>query len=174
MTKPEIFELVSTISYVLTSVFFVLTVFFALRFKIWAVIGDLTGRTARKSIERMRKANELQRNKDSRTDSLNGGSGKAAENMQDKRDRRLDSEGYGGNLVHRNELMPETGLLSDSRAISDTGHLQNGVIIEEGTGLLQSQDDAPPIMTTRLQNRRKMELTMINDIILIHTDEVIA
>lgn len=174
MTKPEMFELVSTISYVLAAVFLVLTIFLAFRFKILAVIGDLTGRTARKSIERMRKANELERSKNNQSMASNGATVGTVAAMPDIKDRRLLSEGEESNFVRGNELMPETGLLSDSRAISDTGHLQSGVTIEEGTGLLQTTDDEPPVMTTRLQNRQKVELTMLNEIVLIHTTEVIT
>ena len=169
--KPETLELLSTISYVLAGVFLLLTIFFTFKFRIWAVMGDLSGRTARKSIERMRKANELERTRNSHANAMPEPSVALMPEMQD---RRLVGENREANIARRNELMPETGLLTDNRAISDTGHLQNGATLEEDTGLLLTQDEVHPVMADRVQNRPRTELTMLKEIILIHTDEVIS
>ena len=58
MSTAEILSLISVVSFVLCGIAFVLAVFFWFFFKIPAVIGDLSGRTARKSIEKMRAGNE--------------------------------------------------------------------------------------------------------------------
>lgn len=54
----EILERVSMVSYILAAIFFVISVFLWFHFKILGVIGDLSGRTAKKSITRMRETNE--------------------------------------------------------------------------------------------------------------------
>lgn len=58
MSTAEILSLISVISFVFCGIAFVLAVFFWFFFKIPSVIGDLSGRTARKSIEKMRAGNE--------------------------------------------------------------------------------------------------------------------
>lgn len=58
MSTAEILSLISVISFVFCAISFVLAVFFWFFFKIPSVIGDLSGRTARKSIEKMRAGNE--------------------------------------------------------------------------------------------------------------------
>ena len=54
----EILHTLSIISFVVAGVLFALAVVLWFGFKIPDVIGDLTGRTARKSIAKMRSANE--------------------------------------------------------------------------------------------------------------------
>lgn len=179
MNKAEIFELISTVSYVLAGVFLVLTIYLAYRFRIWAVIGDLTGRTARKSIERLRKANEDSGNKSYRPSTTNAERGKLTANMPEPKDRRLipdPPQKPEKKAPLQPDVMPETGLLSDSRAFSDTGHLQTGIIVEEGTALLQADETDLLATSTLLQPRQKaaIPLTILTEVILTHTNEVIA
>ena len=47
------YEIISTISFSLSLLFFLLSLFLWLKFDIWRIIGDLSGRTAKKSIERL-------------------------------------------------------------------------------------------------------------------------
>lgn len=54
----EILSTISIISFVLSGVCLILAILFFVKFKIPAVIGDLSGRTAKKSIARMRESNE--------------------------------------------------------------------------------------------------------------------
>lgn len=54
----QIYRIVSIAAFSLAGVSLVLAVIFWVKFRIWKVISDLSGRTARKSIEQMRAANE--------------------------------------------------------------------------------------------------------------------
>ncbi len=58
MSLADILELLSIIAFVIAGICLVLTVIFGIVFKVPTVIGDLSGRTARKSVARMRAANE--------------------------------------------------------------------------------------------------------------------
>ena len=179
MSKAEIFELVSTISYILAGLFLILTIFLAYRFRIWSVIGDLTGRTAKKSIERLRKANEISGNKSYRPSTTNAERGTLTATITEAKDRRLipdPPKKKEKKAPADPDAMPETGLLSDSRAISDTGHLQTGVLAEEGTTLLQTDETDLLATATLLEPRQKaaVPMTMLTEVILIHTNEVIA
>lgn len=53
----RIFGIISIIAFSAASGSFFLAAFFWFRFDIWKVMGDLSGRTAKKSIEQMRRAN---------------------------------------------------------------------------------------------------------------------
>lgn len=70
---------ISNISFVLMLVFCLLAVFFLFRFRILDIIGDLSGRTAKKTIERMREENKKMGNKLYRPSNLNSYRGKTTE-----------------------------------------------------------------------------------------------
>jgi len=70
---------ISNISFVLMLVFCLLAVFFLFRFRILDIIGDLSGRTAKKTIERMREENKKMGNKLYRPSNINAYRGKTTE-----------------------------------------------------------------------------------------------
>jgi len=72
----EILSTVSIVSFALAAVFIVLVVVFWIRFGILGIIGDLSGRTAKKSIAKMRENNEKTGKKPFRTNSINVEGGK--------------------------------------------------------------------------------------------------
>lgn len=54
----QIYNMISNIAFGLSALTFLMAVFFAMKFKVWNIIGDLSGSTARKSIAQMRADNE--------------------------------------------------------------------------------------------------------------------
>ena len=54
----QIYQTISYVAFALAGVSLLLAIVFWLRFHIWNVIGDLSGRNAKKTIEQMRKENE--------------------------------------------------------------------------------------------------------------------
>lgn len=54
----QIYQIISIVTFSLAAVSLGLAVILWFKFRIWKIIGDLSGRTAKKSIERMRSANE--------------------------------------------------------------------------------------------------------------------
>lgn len=171
MSMAETLSLLSTLSYILAGVFFILTVVLIVWFKAFSIIGELTGRTARKSIERMRKENEK-----------NGGQ-QQRDSKQAQRETPVAetsvmvevAEHHLGNDQHRDlSQMPETGLLDESRGISDTGHLQTGLLEMEETGLLENETaEIAPVDISRTRRKSVAQMTMIEDIVMIHSNEVI-
>ena len=69
-------QTLSVISFVIAGACLVLAVFFWLFFKIPTVIGDLSGRTAKKSIAKMRAANEKTGTKSYKESRINAERGK--------------------------------------------------------------------------------------------------
>ena len=88
MSTAEILSLVSLISYIIAGISLVLAVFFWFAFKIPSVIGDLSGRTARKSIARMRASNEKAGGQGYKPSATNANRGKLTDTMQHSKSRK--------------------------------------------------------------------------------------
>ncbi len=164
----EKLQTLSKIFFAISGVCFVLAVFFWVFFKIPKVIGDLSGKTARKSIADMRAANEksgIKSYKESRTNSERGKlTGIMASNGNSKKK----------NVVLDDDFR-ETGILSENKAnVLDTE--ATALLHTETTGLLGDESVTEPLvdMTERIAVRsggKKLEI--IDEVMLIHTDEVI-
>ena len=162
-------QTLSIISFAVAGVCLVLAIFFWFFFKIPTVIGDLSGRTARKSIAKMRAANEKTGAKSYKESKTNAERGKLTGTMPDS--DKLDKK----NEVPDDDK-PETGLLADNKA-DGLDSEETGVLESETTGLLIDENataplDVPshnPIVRT---GGKKLEI--IEEVILVHTEEVIG
>ena len=175
MSTAEILSLVSLISYIVAGVCLVLAVFFWIFFKIPSVIGDLSGRTARKSIEKMRQANVQSGNKSYRASATNIERGKLTDTMQHSTKLKKAKTTKEEPKQPSGER-PETGLLSENKAEATYGDETVALDTEETTGMLVDEEataalnvEAPAVKRTGGK-----KLTMIEEVMLIHTDEVIA
>lgn len=128
MTKMA--DILSTASYVcfaLAGLCFVLAVFFWFKHKIPSVIGDLSGKTARKSIERMRASNEKSGDKSFKPSYINAERGKLTETMsglkattsglggKTEQPAPKKAEKPAGRKVAPADYSQETDLLEDNR-----------------------------------------------------------
>ena len=101
-------QTLSIISFAVAAVCFVLAIFLWFFFKIRTVIGDLSGRTARKSIAQMRAANEKSGVKSYQESKTNAERGKVTATMPDSgKINKKDASSHG---------KPDTGLLTDNNA----------------------------------------------------------
>ncbi len=168
-------QTLSIISFAVAGVCFVLAVFFWFFFKIPTVIGDLSGRTARKSIAKMRAANEKTGAKSYKESKTNAERGKLTGTMPDS-----------GKLKKKKDIpddgKPETGLLSENKAdgleSEATGVLDEatGILESETTGLLIDENATAPLDTPAHKHPARAagkKLEMIEEVMFIHTDEVI-
>lgn len=166
----ELLSVLSIISFVIMGLFFGIAVFLWIFFKIPSVINDLSGRTARKSIAKMRSENEK--------------NGKQAPKIL----QQNVSQNIQMNIEQSNKIQvsvresPETELLSDYRADEDINE-ETGIITaaecagNEETGLLRNQEITAPLSLPQKQNVKcesRKKLVICEDIMLIHTDEVIG
>lgn len=155
----ETLQLLSIISFAVAAVCFAIAVFFWFFFKIPDVIGDLSGRTARRSIAKMRAANEKSGSKSYKESKVNAERGKLTGTMpgiRKKKTDRLDSS------------KPETGLLNENKAKEPASETTGLLVEDEGTAPLDNQTD-----TFRVRSGGK-KLKMLEEVILIHTEEVIG
>lgn len=174
MSTAEILSLVSLISFILAGVCLVVALFLWFFFKIPGVIGDLSGRTARKSIEKMRQANASTGNKSYRSSAANVARGKLTDTIPGSAaSPKQAPQAPKPTPAPVQNGQPETSLLSDNQA--------GPVISEETTALTGCEEtdilteNNVLIKSSQMPVRRTggKQLTMINSVMLIHTNEVI-
>lgn len=167
----ETLSTLSIISFVLAVIALAIAIVLWFFFDIPMVIGDLTGRTARKSIAKMRAENEKSGVKISKESGINAERKKRTKIMSGIKVKSEDEEDR-----------PATGLLIENKAETiqneETALLNyetTGKLDVEETGLLVDGNE-----TDALQKGVSIEkrvggkaLTIIEDVMLIHTDEVV-
>lgn len=152
---------ISIVAFVAAGVFAVLAIILLLVFKIPSVIGDLSGATARKSIENMRRNNEQ--------------SGRRNYKLSEKRPNRVKlTETMEGVNKKAREDMEETGLLNENVTMNYSSE-ETALLVEDKTEPLVLEetmlleDDSPN--TQRKPSSVSIEL--LEEVMLIHTEEVI-
>ncbi len=164
----ETLSTLSIISFAIAGVCLVLAIFFWIFFNIPTVIGDLSGRTARKSIARMRAANEKSGVKSYKESKTNVERGKLTDTMQQS--KKLKKE------KGASDDRPDTGLLTDNCADGTLAD-ETGMLEPETTGLLVDENATAPLNNPAKRNMVKREggikFNIIEEIVLIHTDEMI-
>lgn len=162
----ETLQLLSIISFAVAAVCLVLAIFLWFFFKIPDVIGDLSGRTARKSIARMRAANEKSGSKSYKESKANAERGKLTGTMPGIQKKKTDG---------LDDNKPETGLLSDNKA-EGLEPESTGILESKATGLLVDDEATAPLATPAHKHPAcagGKKLEMIEEVMFIHTDEVI-
>ncbi len=165
----QLLQTLSIIAFAVAGVLLVLAIFFWFFFKIPTVIGDLTGRTARKSIAKMRSANEKTGIKTYHSSKTNASRGKLTETMPDAH-KKQDEDGSAETVLLKHNPVgdPEgvvTGVLNEARSLQSQA---TGLLIDENE---TAPLDAPPYQMPVRPGGKK--LTMIKEVMLIHTNEVI-
>lgn len=195
MSTAEILSLISTISFVVAGISAALAIFFWISFNIPSVIGDLSGRTARKSIARMRATNERAGGKGYRPSATNAGRGKltdtmghskklgAAKKAEPKPGAKLPETGRPETgLLDQNKaaaaLTPQTDLLADAEATAPLAdeNATAPLVDEDATAPLIDEDATAPLIDQSYVPVRPAggkRLQMLDEVILIHTNEVI-
>lgn len=166
----SIFKTVSIVLFVLAVLCLTIGIITFVVFKIPNVIGDLSGRNARKSIEQMRKTNEKGGKKSHRPHPVASDRGARTEQIK-------ESKKFSNNSVQKQSVKPKpivsdgsgvTDVLEDINATVNLNYDQNGTeILNEGTQVLSNE-----VIQSAL-NETTVNFKMIQNIILIHTDEVI-
>ena len=131
------FTLLSYIAYGAAGLMVVLAVLFFFLFKIPEVIGDLSGRTARKNIAKIRSANERSGDKSFTPGRVNEDRGKLTKSM------RLDETGAKG-TVDLKSSQNTTRLAGEGAATTDLLNDRGGFIREE-TDVLPGTDETTPL-----------------------------
>ena len=142
-------------------------VFFWINFKIPRVIGDLTGRTARKSIAKMRASNEASGNKSYRPSAANVNRGKLTDTMPDL--VKLNKQASIPTTFDK----VQTGILEENKISGKSA--EPTVILDDNATELLLDSEETELLAKEAQAKRKTakKLRMLDEVIYTHTDEVI-
>lgn len=167
----EILSVISIISLVLACVCLVLAVIFFVRFKIPSVIGDLSGRNARRSIEQMRQTNMKGGDRPYRSSQTNSERGKLTETMHNT-GVEAQQQNRSADEMQETELLTETGFC----VTADPTEL---LVDENATELLADENVTAPLNPAAQESAeekkkgRKMSIELSEEIMFVHTEEEI-
>lgn len=164
----ELLSTLSIVSFAIAGICFVVLIFFWFFFKIPKVIGDLSGTTAKKSIAKMRSANEKSGSKGYRESKINAERGKLTDTMRHSRNFQ--------NAQNVGKERPDTGLLNENyveQLFTET----NGILNSDTTGLLIDEEATDSLSNPKpnipIKRDVEIKLKILEEVILIHTEEVI-
>lgn len=165
----QVLSNISIILFVIAVVFAIASIVIWFVFKIPEVIGDLSGRNARKSIEHMRAETENKNNNNNKKRSLIYR--KAESGMISNPTETMD--GISKQNVQR--INDETGLLSENAA-SVRGSTETALLTEEDvTASLETGELGETQLMDGVLERKpsSIKLRMINEVMIINTKEAI-
>lgn len=149
----QIYTVISMASFVLAGVFLLISCFLWFKFNIYKIVGDLSGRTAKKGIEKMRKKNEEAGNR-SRATYMAGNRQGITEKIE-----TAPTQNEAVNFSNEGtELLPEYERIGALSSNDDS----------EGTELLQNETEF--LVEDNSQIER---LKIVDSIVLIHSNEII-
>lgn len=171
--------MISNISFILMIIFLALSIFFVIKFNIIEIIGDLSGITAKKSIKRIRENNEKSGVKKYRPSKINKERGLLTEDMEQSKKLKYKISD------NRNEISESTELLSRSNIgdikIKGTEVLDNGMTAlddEQETDVLSKEINVTEDKNNKVSMfgpmaKDAVALKMIDDVVIVHTKEII-
>lgn len=164
----ETLSLISTVAFVMAAICLAVAILIFVRFKIPSVIGDLSGRNARKSIEQMRKMNENSGNKSYKPSKVNSERGKLTETM--KGDRKNSA------IKNQGDEKPETGLLDENK-IQIVSDMETALLNDEdATDVLRDDNETVALdadQESAIRPSGGISIEIIEEVMLIHSNEVI-
>ena len=183
-SNASLFETLSIIAFVAAAAFLIVAVFLFIYYKIPSVISDLSGRNARKSIAKTRAKNESLGSKGHAPNTTNIQRGLVTETVQPttpvisaapaKPSKPAKAKKQSTATVNLDQPVPvqnssastpETTLFAENNAMGN-------FFDSEETGMLSSDGDTVLLATPEPRSAGKT-LTMLDSVVLIHTDEVI-
>lgn len=154
----EIYNIISIVAFSLAGVSLAFAIFCWIKFKIPKIIGALSGRTAKKSIEQMRAGNEKSGAKSYRPTPVAVNRGALTETIEQNEKTKKTA------TTKKNTATPAHDANATTLLIYGDGETE---LLNAGTELLQQ----PVMQNAAPKNIETFEI--LQDIVLIHTKEVI-
>lgn len=152
-------SIISIVSFILSGIIGLIAIILFFVYKIPSVMGDLSGRNAKRSIEKMRQNNE----KNGKITYPTNGVNVSRENIpKEKNKGNVDIISQNG----------ETGLLHENYKEEYSGS-ETGILME-GTTLLKDENATTVLNDTAYNSRQyNNDFEYLEDIMMVHTREVI-
>ena len=168
----ETLTLISTILYIVAGVSLFVSILLFFIFKIPSVISDLTGRTAKKSVEKMRSKN-IKKSSGSYASASKGRDD--LKSQQKKIKKSAEKKPAEKKKVDKSGFV-ETGLLKENKASKAPVAKETELLSSNETVALNSNEtvalDANAV-DDRIEKKPGVKLTMLDDVTITDTDEVI-
>ena len=175
MSDADTLSTLSLIFFIAAGVAFAAAIFLFFYFRIMKVVSDLSGRTAKRSIQSVRSRNEQSGNKSYRSSKTNKERGKITDAIPKHGEKK--NKGYVETGLLREE---KTAKLSDiPEGTEELGEGARGPVLHDrqnATEVLEQTNATTMLPAVDEELRRakeNMRWKILEDIILIHTDEVI-
>lgn len=172
--------MISNISFILMIIFLALSIFFVIKFNIIEIIGDLSGITAKKSIKRIRENNEKSGVKKYHPSKINKERGLLTEDMEQSKKLKYKISDNRNEISERTELLINRNNIEDNK-IKGTEVLDNGTTAlddEQETDVLSKEINATEDKNNKVSMfgpiaKDAVALKMIDDVVIVHTKEII-
>lgn len=158
-------ELLVKISYIAFAgavVCLILAVILFIKFKTPTVIGDLSGKNAKKAIQQMRETNSQKGNPAFKPGKKNEKHKKLTEELTFKKKENVTEA-----------IRPETGLLKETMAAESSSD-ETELLVSEETAILGNVTESLENETEILTQQKTVHMKMLDDIMLVHTKERIS
>ncbi len=171
-------NIISIILFALAGVCLVVAIYSFIRFNIPQVIGELTGRTAKKSIAQMREKNVKTGDKSHRPSALAKERGTLTDKIDEKKGSKSSSQSDSTELLEDGtELLSNNDVNSNAtELLSDATEKLNDAteLLSDETSILNEETSVlSPSMSVATPTQVNEGFTMIQNIIFIHTNETI-
>ena len=161
----EILSTISFVSFIVACIGLVITIFIYFNYKISDVIGDLSGRNAKKSIAEMRKHNENSGDKTYKPSRINLERGKLTELQQQDDKKVLNRK----NIISEDSV--ETELLNNNETeLLSTANETEFLNTENETAALNESVTEELVVNS---NRTTKKIEMLDEVIIIHSNKLI-
>ncbi|MDY5912419.1 MAG: hypothetical protein SPJ62_10550 [Inconstantimicrobium porci] len=175
----ETLYMISNISFILMMIFLALSIFCVVKFNIIEIIGDLSGITAKKSIKRIRENNEKSGVKKYRPSKINRERGLLTEDMEQSKKLKCEISDNKNEILERKELLSRSNI--QDIEIKGTEVLDNGMAVlddEQETDILSKEinvtgDKNNKVLMFGPMASDAVALKMIDDVVIVHTKEII-
>ena len=177
-----VYSVISIVAFVIAGISLAAAVFMWIKFDILKIIGDLSGRTARKSIEKKRSANEKSGKKSYRptpvaedrgavTDVIEKGSKRKKKASKRSEEKKADNNTTLLEDVDATTKLDEeyeTELLGEATTMLDEGT----TMLDDGTTVL---DDGTTVLNQESMNQQNVKpaCRVVQEIVLLATEEFI-
>ncbi len=169
----------SVIAFVLAGVFFVTAIVLFILLKIPKVIDYFTNRSAKKSVQQMMSSSGASKIASFQTSPGNKARGKTTEQVviptpEKKKTGKLQSTSQ---QPHSTRERPETGLLAEKE--NHTAYLDptEELVLDLASETESLDEQATSVLPETIEkvagNKPKIEMTKIDEVVLVHTNEVV-
>lgn len=170
----QIYFIVSIVGFILSGVLLAVSIFLFIKLNIPKIIGDLSGRTAKKSIEQMREENEKSGKKSYRPHPVASSRGTLTEPISEppknakKQSKKAKAQSPASVPLAPTMTGNETEILDDANKTVPLNYDMNGTeVLGEGTEVLSQS------VINEALNPEIARVKMLQSIVLVHTEEVI-